>query len=61
MLIEFMKYDDQLYIQEGFRREHVDKAIAKYQLTASEFDKEKPQESVQLQLGDNDGGSVGLR
>ena len=34
-----MKYDDELYLKEGFRREHVDQAVSKYQIKASESKK----------------------
>ena len=29
-MIELMKFDDQMYIEEGFRREHIDKAVTSY-------------------------------
>jgi len=32
MLIEMMKFDDSVYLEEGFRREQVDKAVEHYQL-----------------------------
>eukprot|EP00347_Sterkiella_histriomuscorum_P018892 403343773 len=54
MLLEFMKYDDELYLQEGYRREHIDKATQIYQLKASEFGGGRP-EPTQFSLG---GGSV---
>lgn len=29
-MIELMKFDDQIYIEEGFRREQIDKAVTHY-------------------------------
>lgn len=31
-MIELMKFDDKLFIEEGFRREHIDKAVTSYGL-----------------------------
>lgn len=50
MLMEFMKYDDELYVQEGIRREQIDKAIQVYQIKASEFAGAK-EEPVSINLG----------
>lgn len=37
LMIELMKFDDQLYLQEGYRREEIDKAVELYQLNSEEM------------------------
>ena len=36
LLIQFMKFDDKLYLEQGYTREQVDSAIAKYDIKASD-------------------------
>lgn len=35
-MVDLMKFDDAIFIEEGFRREHVDKAVSHYGLDKQE-------------------------
>jgi hypothetical protein len=46
-MLDLMKIDDQIYLEEGFRKEHMDRAISHYGL-----DKEEEDEAVRdLRIG----------
>lgn len=36
LMIEFMKFDDALFLEEGFRREVIDKAVEVYQINQND-------------------------
>lgn len=59
MLLEFMKYDDELYLKEGFRREQIDSAIKIYNIKASEFAGAKEDRTpVSVNLGSSESANL---
>lgn len=50
-MLEIMKLDDQIYIEEGFRKEQIDKAIVEYGIDEREIGRESEGTGLGALLG----------